>query len=194
MKTILKTTTAIALMLVMVTGMAKEPKLSVYSDDNAKALVFEWETQNEDTHIQIKDILGNIIFSEDVKETEVYIKKFDLKSLEYGDYFLKAENALRSITYNISIEEEIRVIEKKENVKPTFRQVANNVFLNYLNLEGEKVEIKVVDNANRLLFQETVKDELIIEKAFNFKNARRNSYTIVISDANGTYYKDIAVK
>ncbi|MEM9142370.1 MAG: T9SS type A sorting domain-containing protein [Bacteroidota bacterium] len=193
MKAILKTATAIALMLVTVTGMAKEPKLSVFSDDNAKALVFEWNTQNQNTSIKIMDVKGNIIFSEFVKDTDFYNKRFDLKSLEDGDYFLKAENALRSIVYGISIDDEIRILEKKENVKPTFRKVGDNVFLNYLNLDGEQVNIKVWDNRNNLLFEETVKDEMIIEKAFNFNSAPKNSYTIVVSDTNGSYYKDVAL-
>ena len=194
MKTILKTATAIALMLVTVTGMAKEPKLSVSSEENDKALVLEWDTQMEETSIKIKDLQGNIIFSEKVRDTDVYIKRFNLESLEEGDYFLTAENALRTITYNISIDEDIRIIEKKENVKPTFKQTEDNVLVNYLNLDGDKVEIKVWDNGNNLVFQETFKNELIIEKAFNFKKAPKNNYTIVVRDANGTYYKGIEVK
>ncbi len=193
MKTILKFTTVIALLLVTATAVAKEPKLRVINKVDDKALVFEWDTQEEDTYIQIVDADGNIIYSEDVLNTKVYTKKFDLKNLEEGDYLLEAENALKKITYTINVDDKVGVAKKKENAKPVFRQVDNMVYLNLLNLEGKKVEIKVVDSDNRMVFKETLENETLVEKAFNFKSAYSGNYTVIVRDSRSVHYEDIVV-
>lgn len=193
MKTILKFTAVIALVLVTVTAAAKEPKLRVINKADDKALVFEWDTQEEDTYIQIIDGEGNIIFSENVLDTKVYAKRFDLKNLADGNYLLEAENALKKITYTINVDEKVGVAKKKEAVKPVFRKVNNMVYLNLLNLEGKKVEIKVLDSDNRMVFKETVENEALVEKAFNFKNAYAGNYTVIVREGNEVHYKDIVV-
>ncbi|WP_422083998.1 hypothetical protein [Ulvibacterium sp.] len=193
MKTILKFTTVIALLLVTVTAVAKEPKLRVINKANDKALVFEWDTQEEDTYIQIVDAAGNIIYYENVLNTEVYTKKFDLKNLEEGNYLLEAENALKKITYTINVDDKVGVAKRKESAKPVFRKVDGMVYLNLLNLEGKKVEIKVLDSDNRMVFKETLENETLVEKAFNFKNAYAGNYTVIVRDNTSVHYEDIVV-
>lgn len=193
MKTILKFTTVIALLFVTATTVAKDPKLRVINKTDDKALVFEWDTQEEDTYIQIVDENGNIIYSEDVSNTKVYTKKFDLKNLEEGNYLLEAENALKKITYTINVDDKVGVARRKENAKPVFRKVDNMVYLNLLNLEGKKVEIKVVDSDNRMVFKETLENETLVEKAFNFKNAFAGNYTVIVRDSASVHYEDIVV-
>ncbi len=77
---------------------------------------------------------------------------------------------------------------------PVFKRKGNKLFLNLLNLDQEKVTIKVVDNEGRLVFIETLNGELVIEKAFNFENAFENEYTVMVVDNKETFKETVEVK
>ena len=77
---------------------------------------------------------------------------------------------------------------------PVFTKKGNKLFMNLLNLDLEKVTIKVVDSEGRIVYIETIKGELVIEKAFNFENAFENEYTVLVVDANETFKEVVEVK
>ncbi|MBT8305742.1 MAG: hypothetical protein KJN85_02275 [Maribacter sp.] len=193
MKTIMKFTAIVAFMLTTTVGMAKEPKLNLIVNNETRSLVFVLETQSEETKIKFLDNQNNILYSENVSD-EVYSKRFDLKKLENGIYFFTMENALKSITYTLSVEDEVSsVIESNEVLKPFFRKSAHMIYLNLLNLQKDEVEIKVYDGNLGLVFEQDLTSETIIEKAFNFKSAKADDYTVVVKNSNGTYYENIVV-
>ena len=89
---------------------------------------------------------------------------------------------------------ELEILDYMDKGKPIFRQKGDKVFLNMLNLQGDKIEIKVYDSSRRLLFKETITDELTVEKAFNFESAYEDRYTVMVKDSEGTYLERISVK
>ena len=89
---------------------------------------------------------------------------------------------------------EIEVLEAADKGKPVLRQKGDKVYLNLLNLKGDKVRIAVYDSEGRLLFKETVKGDRTVEKAFNFGAAYKDSYSVVVKDSFGTYLEEIVVK
>ena len=89
---------------------------------------------------------------------------------------------------------EWEVLESADKGKPIFQKKGDKVYLNMLNLQGEKVVVRVFDSSRRLLFKETFEEALTVEKAFNFENAFEDSYTVVVKDAAGTYTEEIIVK
>ncbi|MGB5236747.1 MAG: hypothetical protein WBM43_13165 [Flavobacteriaceae bacterium] len=88
---------------------------------------------------------------------------------------------------------ELEILESADKGKRIFRQDGDMVYLNMLNLYGEKVEIKVFDSSRRILFKEVIRNESTIEKAFNFKDAYSDSYTVIVRDSEGTYREIIYV-
>lgn len=195
MKTSIKCIAIVALMFITSTSTAKEPILYVVADEDSKSLIFELDTKSMETAISFKDNYGNIIYSENIFNKMVYSKKFDLKTLEIGSYFLKVEDALRKTIYTIRVEKEGLFIEdRKESTKPFFRKNGGMVYLNFLNPDKKKVAITVYDINNRILFEETIMDEMFVEKIFNFKSAFPDSYTIVVKDNNDVYSEHIIVE
>ncbi len=89
---------------------------------------------------------------------------------------------------------ELEILKSADKGKRIFRQEGDMVYLNMLNLFGDKVEIKVFDSSSRILFKEVIKNESTIEKAFNFTNAYSDSYTVIVKDSEGTYRESIFVK
>ena len=88
----------------------------------------------------------------------------------------------------------IEYLTKKETTKPYFKKKGDKLYLNLLNLDLEKVNIKVIDSENRVVFSEVIKGELLIQKAFNFEKAFEDNYTVVVRDSEGTYKEKLVVK
>ena len=78
--------------------------------------------------------------------------------------------------------------------KPYFRKTENKLFMNFFNQEMGDVQIKVIDSENRVVFNETLKNTLVVEKAFNFSSAVQDSYKVIVKDGNETYYEYYVVK
>jgi hypothetical protein len=193
MKTAFKFTVLAGLLFTMMVGMANEPKMKLVSKGDVKSLIFKMDSQSKETAIKFADAQGHIIYSENVVSGG-YAKQFDLKRLKDGIYFFTTEDALKSRVYTISISKaDMRILEKKENAKPVFRRDKKMVYLNLLNLDGGDVEIKVFDSSNRVLFKQVVEGEISVEKAFNFKRAFADSYSVVVKDNNNTYYESIRI-
>ncbi|MEA1787541.1 hypothetical protein U1E44_15675 [Arenibacter sp. GZD96] len=194
MKTIIKFSAVVAFMFVTVAGMANEPKLSVVANEAAKSLVFKLDGQSGSATVRIIDAQNNVIFSQNFAKEGNYSKKFDFKNVASGTYYLTMENDLRVISYTVAVNDaDLKVVSRKENAKPVFRTKGEVIFLNLLNLEQKEVSIKVYDSSYRLLYSEVVADKLLVEKAFNFESAKKDSYTVVVKDKTNTYYKDIVV-
>lgn len=195
MKKALKITAVLAFMLTTVVGMANEPKSYLVASSNAKSLIFKMDTQSKDARVKFVDSESNIIYSENISNIEMYVKKFDLKTLKEGTYFLVYENGIRMNTYPIAIEKDsVEVMDVIEVVKPTFRKKGGMVYLNHLNLNGKKVEIKVQDADGNVIYTTTFNDTIIVEKAFNFEKANAGNYTVIIKDSIGTYSENVFVK
>lgn len=77
---------------------------------------------------------------------------------------------------------------------PVFIKKGDKLLVNLLNPSQEKVTLKVYDSQNRVVFSESIKGELVVEKAFNFEKAFEDEYTLVVVDESGTYRETIEVK
>ena len=89
---------------------------------------------------------------------------------------------------------EIERLTKKETTRPVFKKKGDKLYMNLLNLDLEKVNIKVIDSENRVVFSEVIEGELVIQKAFNFEKAFEDKYTVVVKDSEGTYREKLLVK
>ncbi len=194
MKKIVRSIATVALMFAVATSAAKEPTLIV-NPSASKSLVFQMDTTSDETIVSIMDIDGVIIYSEKVSEVDSYTKKFDLRNLPDGDYVLKVEDALKLTIFDFDIENSnVRIVERKENTKPVFKKVGQKVLLNLLNTDKEDVKITIYDSENRMVFNETVVDTFLIEKAFNFESAYEDTYTVIVKNGADTFFEDIVVK
>ena len=89
---------------------------------------------------------------------------------------------------------EVERLTKKETTRPVFKKKGDVLYMNLLNLDLEKVSIKVYDSNNRVVFKEVLDGKLVVEKAFNFKKAFEDSYTVIVKDSEGTYKEKVLVK
>ena len=194
MKTIKKLTLSAAFLFISSFGMANEMDLRIYADKENKTMVFRYDNLSTDAALRFIDVQGNVIFSESMEDKTAYMKKFNLSSLETGTYFLKVEDAVKETEYTISVEDAgISIENKVEKYKPVFRKKDGMVYLNLLNLSKKEVEVMVIDNGDRVVFNQVFESTPLIEKAFNFKNAHEGRYSIMVKNLNDKYYEDIIV-
>mgnify|MGYP003640362840 CR=1 FL=1 len=79
-------------------------------------------------------------------------------------------------------------------IKPTFRTKGKMVYMNHLNLDRKKVEVKVYDAFRNVVYETSFNNEVIIEKAFNFENVNEGRYIVIIKDGVNTFYENLLVK
>ncbi len=68
------------------------------------------------------------------------------------------------------------------------------VQINLLNLESEKVYLEIVNQDGEQVFEETIKDTILIGKQFNFENAIKGAYTVSVTDGQTYHYHTIEVR
>ncbi|ASV31329.1 hypothetical protein [Maribacter cobaltidurans] len=193
MKNIVKITTLVAFMFATVAGMAREPKLDVTTLGDSKSILLTMDASSQGVTVQLLDSDSNSIYFEKMSNGS-FSKKLNLKDLKSGKYYLTTDNGLKNSVYTIFLDSrDAKIIDFKEDIKPFFRKNENRVFMNFLNLDKSEITLKVYDQNYRLVFSETVTNELIVEKAFNFEGAYPGSYMVVVSDAENTYREEFVV-
>jgi hypothetical protein len=193
MKNYLKLVTVSTLLFFSFLVNAREPKL--VTDVASKSMVFELEAPSKGTSIRLIDSDGNAIYTEKVLISETFAKKFDLNKLAEGNYYLKVDDAVKEITYTLLLSaDDVAVIDRNENHKPVFVREGGKLRMNLLNLEGNAVSLNVLDGENRTLFSQNVEGKTVVEKAFNFENALKDSYTIMVKNGKDTFYETVVVE
>ena len=193
MKNLVKFTTVVAFMLATVAGMAREPKLNLLSAGKAKSVVLTMDASVNGVQVKLMDSDLNVIYSEKMSEGQ-FSKKLNLKDLTDGVYFLSADNNMTEYSYTIVLDNnDVRIVESDEDIKPFFRKTDNMIFMNYLNLDKSKLSIKVYDTESRTVFTQEVADEMIVEKSFNFTDAFPGTYTVTVKSAGKTYTEEFVV-
>ncbi|MDF4204854.1 hypothetical protein PXD56_17935 [Maribacter sp. SA7] len=193
MKNLVKFTTVVAFMFATVAGMAREPKLNLLSAGKAKSVVLTMNASTKGVQVKLMDSDLNVIYSEKMTEGQ-FSKKLNLKDLSDGVYFLSADDNMTAYSYTIVLDNDnVKIVESDEEIKPFFRKTNNMIFMNYLNLDRADMSIKIYDTESRTVFTQEVADELIVEKAFNFTDAFPGTYTVTVKSAGKTYTEEFVV-
>jgi len=194
MKNILKSTAVAALLFISFASMAYQPGVKLVNGMEAKSLVFEMVSASETSIVSMRDQDHNIIFYDNVTGSD-YAKKFNLKNLKTGTYYLEVENTSQFITYTLSVEnKEVKIINQEEKFTPVvFGKEGNKVRLNLENSDLSKVEIKIMNENNAKVFGESLASQKNIDKTFNFEKAVKGVYMITVKDGKKVYYQNVSV-
>lgn len=194
MKTIFKMSLVLCFLITSASVFANRPYVSVLRGGEKGSLIFKLDAPAPDTSLELTDSRGNQFYFDLLKGVKPYGKKFDMKGLEPGNYFLKVTDEIRETVYTIRLDNDgLTILGKVDNVKPYFRKKGKRIYMNFLNTEGSDVAIRVLDSNNRVVFEETRHGELVIEKALNFEGAFKDEYTVVVKTGNKTFSKRVLV-
>lgn len=76
---------------------------------------------------------------------------------------------------------------------PVFKRKGDKVLLNMLNLDQKTVIIRVRNADDRVVFEQKVTGESVIQKVFNFNDAFKGDYRIEILDDNQRFEEKVMV-
>lgn len=181
-------------LLVTIAAAATEPSSKLLTEANSKSLIFELDTQGEETTVKLIDINDEVLYHESILGIKQYRKKFDFSELKLGEYFLAVENSLSRTVHSLNIGKDAVIITgKTDNNKPYFKKSDKHIGVNFLNLKGEQVSITIYDSENRTVFKEEF-NKLRIEKAFNFERAYADNYAVVVKTNKKIYSEHILIE
>jgi hypothetical protein len=148
--------------------------------------------QIEKIDLSIYDAEGKMIHSEMVDSKKNVSRTYDLKDLPDGTYFLQAESELKISKYKISVIGTAATLSENaisEVYKPVFVDKKGLVALNILNLDKSPVNIKIFDNEDNEVYDSAILTDQNINKFFDVKNIKFETYTFVMTYNNKTFTK-----
>lgn len=192
-KNIKKTTLFFAMFILTVAAaFANDPYFKL-EKNNKKSLSLRIEQMNEPVSVSFKSKKGIIIYTEVFKIPVV--KKFNLKEMEVGTYYMEINTGETRETYMIEMNSNTFEINKEPSVtfhKPFVAIKDNYILITKLNISKNDMKISVYDNDKNLLHASVIdgkNENQTIGQKFNITNIKKGSYTFLISTDRKTYTK-----
>tara|TARA_R110001583_G_scaffold8413_6_gene40206 strand:+ start:2314 stop:2904 length:591 start_codon:yes stop_codon:yes gene_type:complete len=143
--------------------------------------------------VSVKDSNGEIIYSEKSENFDIS-KKYDLKLLPKGSYFMEIESPtkIKVIPFKVLF----KTIDLKEEdevtyYKPTVRKEGTDVFISKLALNNENLEIFLYDVDSNILFTEKLEGNAILKRKLNLMNLNSGDYNLVLRSNGKIFYETI---
>ncbi|WP_350137727.1 hypothetical protein [Fulvivirga sp.] len=188
----------IVLTLLPLLGFSKGLPFLKVSDKEAKVLTLRMATDaTEKFKISLKDNFGKVLFSENVANSNGYIKSFDLKNLTSGEYTIEMENETYTKVMPVTIDSEAIVISHPtfETVYHPYVKVSDKKMdLNYLNVNQEATAMVIRDAAGNIIFKNSLGSDLNFSKRFDLSKLPVGSYNVEVLSGKKTFYNTIEVK
>ena len=173
--------------------------LKIETDSNEKSIHLSFHPNTKsDVLIQIKDNNDAILHTEKVVNQKFFAKKFNLKNLPEGTYYLVVTDELKEVVQPIEILVSKVAMDpdtRMEYYKPVYRFQDNKLDINLLALNNADINLEVFDFENQLVFSKTFENtDKTFGQRFDLSKLANGKYSIKITTGNHTYYKTVEVK
>lgn len=175
-----------------------EKSTSLLKEDTNSVTNVKIEDVMEGSLFLIKDSNGLILYREQIENTGVYSKRFDLTNLPDADYYFELDNQEEIKIIPFMVEENIAEFIKDaeyELVKPEVTVKNDHVYISKLSLEEQSWEIDVYfDDGYDLAFSEKLKNTQNLSRVYDFSSSRKGNYTIVFSSEGRIFRNSINIQ
>lgn len=188
--------TLIAVLLVVASSMnltfAKSVDPNVTSIEGKVVTINLVDYHSGEIRIDIFDITGTILYTEEVNSNNFSKRMYDLKNFPNGSYTFRLSTSQRIIKKQVVVENsQMHIYEDNVSYSPTFSSDDNIWNLNFL---SDNIETTIViTDGNKNLFSETIKNEMTISKSYNLTNLEKGNYYMSIR-AGENYYTKTLIK
>lgn len=187
----------IVLTLLPLFGFSKGLPFLKVSDKEAKVLTIRMATDGtEKFKISLKDNYGTVLFSENVANSNGYIKSFNLKNLTAGEYTIEMENETFTKVMPVSLDSKSVVIShpKFETVyHPFVKLTENKLDLNYLNVNQDATAMVIRNAAGSIIFKNSLGSEMNFSKRFDLSKLPVGSYGVEIVSGKKVFNNTVEV-
>lgn len=152
------------------------------ADDNSFVIQLPNKNYSE-IQVILKDIDGLYLYDATVKQSSLYQRKFNLKELPPGNYFLMVTYDSKTKVQPIIKTKNSLEIEAKDLrtiVQPVFKQHADYFDLNMICFFDLKVTMEIRDSEGNVLYSDMVQPNGSLHKRFNLSMLDAGLYTFTL--------------
>ena len=194
MKTIIKKSLVVALMLGTLISYAKEGIIS--NDNDAKETVkIEFKDVKKGQVLTIKDSEGVTIYNKEIKSEGNYSKIFNFSALGNGKYTAELNKDFEIVIKQFYVKNGLVTFlnNKNEKVfKPVIRAEGNLVYLSKIAFNNQPLNVVIYYNNEKIL-SETIKGGKILKRVYKLSKNQSGNYRVVINTDDRSYFKDITI-
>lgn len=160
--------------------------------------MINFSINNTKAHVAITKRDGEVLFEENIKAKDGKISRtYDLAAFPAGSYFLEAENGAKVSRYEITIDAKTAVVSQKavaSVLKPVLTSKDGFVTVSIKEVAHTPVEIKLYDENNVELYNETITGEGDLAKRFDTSKSKAGKFTFVMKYNNKMFVETVAAR
>ena len=175
---------------IAVTAGTRDFSLSL-EKSTGKTVGFTVTNSGETLTIRVRNTDGLVVYANDTRET-VFRKNYDFRGMPDGTYTIEVEGESKIEKVEVMVAralDQLAPTVLSTVYKPYVRRKDDLVSVDILRVDNAPVVMSVYDEANVLLYTETLLDKS--GKQFDFSNARRGEYTILIQHKGKTFMETL---
>lgn len=183
MKQLLKKSLVVLIILTTMVSYANEIKLhkNVNTD---KVTNVTFENAQAGSLLLIKDVDGVILFSEQINQSGLITKGFDLTNLPDADYYfeLSADNEIIIIPFSVK-DNFAKLIQNEayKIVKPEIFEENGYVHISNQSTIKQALSIDVYYEGYDLAYSENLKNDETINRIYDFSSSKKGNYVFVFT-------------
>jgi hypothetical protein len=174
---------------------ATNSKVEIKGSDIEKALSIEFSNiKEEDVTISIMNEEGATVHTDKAKSIKAFSKKFNLTSLEKGEYTLKVTLEHCKITQVFEVTKKgiiVKETNRKEVYAPIIKEEDSKFDINIPTIKN-KYSVLVLNASGDTVFEEVQKGVTQLNKRYNMTNLAKGEYLLQVSIDGETYYHNFA--
>ena len=195
--TIMKTTTKFLAMAFVILGsslnvFSTDPSQSVYIKSLGEKIFVLYMSGEypEQSQVSIKNMNGELIHHEVLKDNMLYSKKFNLQQLANGHYFLELETTRTIERLPLIITKtELSFLDEEKQVinKPFMRHTGNLLDVMHFSPHMLPLESTVADHNSNVIFRDDIVEEMKVEKQYDFSAFSPGVYNVTVTTQGRQY-------
>jgi len=197
MKNLLKISLIATILFTSVNTYANNDDLSLKVNIAERKIIHLSINQTQDMKVTFYGLNNEVLYEKKGHELSGASKTYDLTDFPDGDYTMKLETDLKSVEYQINIENNkasLSTASNKEAFKPVLTKKDGMVTLNLDYTNKAPVEIMIFDEFNNQLYTNTYNNSEKLVRKFNVGKALSNKLTFVITSKNQAFNSTIDVR
>ncbi|MBB5637042.1 hypothetical protein HDE68_002955 [Pedobacter cryoconitis] len=197
MKNLLKISLIATILFTSVNTYANNDDLSLKVNNAERKTISLSINQTQDMKVTFYGLNDEVLYEKKGHELSGSSKTYDLTDFPDGTYIMKLETGLKSVEYQINIENNKASLSEapnKEAFKPVLTKKDGVVTLNLDYTNKAPVEITIFDEFNNQLYTNIYNDSSKLVRKFNVGKALSNKLTFVLTSKGEAFNSTIDVR
>ena len=194
MKTIIKKSLVVALMLGTLVSYAKEGIIS--NDNDAKETVkIEFKDVKKGQVLTIKDAEGVTIYNKEIKSEGNYSKIFNFSALGNGKYTAELNKDFEILIKKFEVKNGLVTFFNNENkkvFKPVIRTKNNILYVSKLAFDYKSLKVDIYYKGDVIL-SETVTGKEFLNRIYKLSESQTGEYKVIVKANNRIYSKEFTI-